>query len=41
MQTLFLKVDDGSEIFVRKWNEVQQPQGMVQIARGSTQRTLP
>ncbi|HBG10086.1 MAG: lysophospholipase [Limnochordia bacterium] len=39
MQTLFLKVDDGSEIFVRKWNEVQQPQGMVQIAHGMAEHS--
>ena len=39
VQTLFVKVDDGSEIFVRKWEHVSNPQGIVQIAHGMAEHS--
>ena len=39
METLFVQVDDGTEIFVRKWAEVENPQGVVQIAHGMAEHS--
>lgn len=33
-ETFFLTMDDGARIFVRSWNKVKSPQGVLQIAHG-------
>lgn len=39
MQTLFIQVDDGTEVFVRRWDKVQHPLGIVQIAHGMAEHS--
>lgn len=38
-RTLYLTMDDGTEIFVRTWNEVKYPKGIVQIAHGMAEHS--
>jgi alpha-beta hydrolase superfamily lysophospholipase len=35
----FVKVDDGTELFVREWKDVQSPRGILQIAHGMAEHS--
>lgn len=38
-ETLFLNMDDGTEVFVRTWAEVQKPQAVLHIAHGMAEHS--
>jgi len=38
-ETFFLNMDDGAEIFLRTWAEVNDPQGVLQLAHGMAEHT--
>ena len=38
-ETLFLNMDDGAENYIRRWAQVEKPQGVVQIAHGMAEHS--
>ncbi|HKM43732.1 MAG TPA: alpha/beta hydrolase [Limnochordia bacterium] len=38
-KTIFLNMDDGASIFVRTWDQVKDPQGVLQLAHGMAEHT--